>query len=160
VTKPDDSEFFVAFFSQEKKRLTLVHLPQSIELTLGARLRSLFERKVSSVEVHDESFRVFEIRRKPNSNGSFHLPFDKILILQWNPVPEVDPNIFFVEVLRILNQLGCHLDAAIPFSRRGTLLESATTASFLFSRGLLQAIHRTFCYLHMLLVLSGMLDYT
>ena len=69
VTKPDDSEFFVAFFSQEKKRLTLVNLPQSVDLTLGARLRSLFERKVSSVEVHDESFRVFEIRRKSNSNG-------------------------------------------------------------------------------------------
>jgi len=67
-------------------------------------LRSLFERKVSSVEVHDESFRVFEIRRKTNSN-----------------VPEVEPSIFFVEVLRILNQLGCHLDAAIPFSRRGAL---------------------------------------
>jgi hypothetical protein len=121
VTKPDDAEFFVAFFSQEKKRLTLVNLPQSIELSLGARLRSLFERKVSSVEVHDESFRVFEIRRKTNSNGSFHLLLSKSLISPWSPVPEVEPSIFFVEVLRILNQLGCHLDAAIPFSRRGAL---------------------------------------
>lgn len=99
----------------------MVHLPQSIELTLGARLRSLFERKVSSVEVHDESFRVFEIKRKLNSNGSFHLPLIKGLVLLRNPVPEVDPGIFFVEVLRILNQIGCHLDAAIPFSRRGAL---------------------------------------
>ena len=80
VTKPDVSEFFVAFFSQEKKRLTLVNLPQSLELTLGARLRSQFERKISSVEVADESFRVFEIRRKPNSSGSFLLTWTEALI--------------------------------------------------------------------------------
>jgi hypothetical protein len=99
----------------------LVNLPQSIELTLGARLRSQFERKISSVEVQDEFLRVFEIRRRPNSNGSFHLTCTKRWILPLNPVPEVEPSVFFVEVLKILNQVGFHLDAAIPFNRRGAL---------------------------------------
>lgn len=36
-------------------------------------------------------------------------------------MPEVEPSVFFVEVLKILNQVGFHLDAAIPFNRRGAL---------------------------------------
>jgi len=34
---------------------------------------------------------------------------------------EVDPSIFFKEVLRILNTLGFQLDASIPLGRRGPL---------------------------------------
>ncbi|KAF9535317.1 hypothetical protein CPB83DRAFT_841563 [Crepidotus variabilis] len=104
VTKPDDSEFFLAFFSQEGRRLTLINPPQHIDLSMGARLRSSFGKKIQSDNVVEEYMRVIDLKRRPNSN-----------------VSEVDPGMFFVEVLRILSQLGFSLDASIPLGRRGTL---------------------------------------
>ncbi len=60
----------------------------------------------------------------PNSNGSLIKEILSAVGIRdsfQTPVPEVEPGIFLVEVLRILNQLGFHLDASIPLSRRGPL---------------------------------------
>jgi len=105
MTQPDPStEFFIAYFSQDGRRFTLVNPPNHIELSIGARLRSVLPNKILSDNVVEEYTRVIEIKRKPNSN-----------------VPEIEAAPFFVEVLKILSQLGFQLDATIPLGRRGPL---------------------------------------
>ena len=50
--------------------------------------------------------------------GSYRLS----ALLTWGfPVPEVEAAPLFVEVLKILSQLGFQLDASIPLGRRGPL---------------------------------------
>ena len=125
MTQPDpDSEFFIAYFSQDGRRFTLVNPPNHIELSVGARLRSALPNKILSDIAVEEYTRVIEIKRKPNSNGQLYKFYELILHSYLSlgfPVPEVEAAPLFTEVLKILNQLGFQLDAAIPFGRRGTL---------------------------------------
>jgi hypothetical protein len=69
MTKPDPhSEFFIAYFSQDGRRFTLVNPPNHIELSMGARLRSAHPNKILSDNAVDDYTRVIEIKRKLNSN--------------------------------------------------------------------------------------------
>lgn len=73
MTQPDpNTEFFIAYFSQDGRRFTLVNPPNHIELSLGARLRSALPNKILSDNAVEEYTRVIEIKRKPNSNGQFY----------------------------------------------------------------------------------------
>ena len=47
--------------------------------------------------------------------------FTQFFITLNKTVSEVDAGLFFLEVLRILNQFGFHLDVSIPLSRKGPL---------------------------------------
>ena len=73
MTQPDPNiEFFIAFFSQDGRRFTLVNPPNHIELSIGARLRSVLPNKILSDNVVEDYTRVIEIKRKPNSNGQLY----------------------------------------------------------------------------------------
>ena len=125
MTQPDPkTEFFIAYFSQDGRRFTLVNPPNHIELSMGARLRSALPNKILYDNAVEEYTRVIEVKRKPNSNGQlyrFHgLTLHSLHCLDF-PVPEVEEAPLFVEVLRILSQLGFQLDATIPLGRRGPL---------------------------------------
>ena len=73
MTQPDpNTEFFIAYFSHDGRRLTLVNPPNHIELSMGARLRSALPNKVLSDNAVEEYTRVIEIKRKPNSNGQLY----------------------------------------------------------------------------------------
>ena len=73
MTQPDpNTEFFIAYFSQDGRRFTLVNPPNHIELSIGARLRSVLPNKILSDNVVEEYTRVIEIKRKPNSNGQLY----------------------------------------------------------------------------------------
>ncbi|KAF8974047.1 hypothetical protein BDZ97DRAFT_1648230 [Flammula alnicola] len=105
VTQPDSrAQFFLAYFSQDGRRFTLIEPPNDLDISISARLRSAFPHKILSDNAVEEYTRAFEVRRKPNSN-----------------VPEVESSIFFVEVLKVLNFLGFQLDATLPLGRRGPL---------------------------------------
>jgi hypothetical protein len=73
MTQPDpNTEFFIAYFSQDGRRFTLVNPPTHIELSIGARLRSVLPNKILSDNVVEDYTRVIEIKRKPNSNGQLY----------------------------------------------------------------------------------------
>ncbi|KAF8807390.1 hypothetical protein BYT27DRAFT_7189478 [Phlegmacium glaucopus] len=116
MTQPDpNTEFFIAYFSHDGRRFTLVNPPNHIELSMGARLRSALPNKILSDNAVEEYTRVIEVKRKPNSN-----------------VPEVEVAPLFVEVLKILSQLGFQLDATIPLGRRGALGIRSTRELLIF----------------------------
>ena len=126
MTQPDPNiEFFIAFFSQDGRRFTLVNPPNHIELSIGARLRSVLPNKILSDNVVEDYTRVIEIKRKPNSNGQLYKFYwtDSTLLtcLFFFSAPEIEAAPLFVEVLKILSQLGFQLDATIPLGRRGPL---------------------------------------
>ncbi|KAF9056145.1 hypothetical protein BJ165DRAFT_1398878 [Panaeolus papilionaceus] len=117
VTQPDPkAEFFLAYISQEGRRFTVVSPPQQIEISIGVRLRSALHRKVVTENPSEEDdSRIIEIKKKPNSN-----------------IPEIDPALFFVEILKVLNSLGFQLDATVPLNRRGNLGRRSVRELFIF----------------------------
>lgn len=123
MTQPNERiVFFIAYFSQEGRRLTLIDPPNHIDISIGARLKSLFPRKMSD-DVVEENTRVIEIKRKPN-NSSFsflRLRRQDPEPLTLPPGPEVEPSVFLIYVLKILVDLGFELDAILPLGRRGAL---------------------------------------
>lgn len=115
VTKPNERiVFFIAYFSQEGRRLTLIEPPNHIDISIGARLRSVFPRKIQSDDVVEENTRVIEIKRKSNNS------------------PEVEPSVFLIYVLKILVDLGFELDAILPLGRRGALGMRTVRELFIF----------------------------
>ncbi|CAA7265814.1 unnamed protein product [Cyclocybe aegerita] len=105
MTKPDQAEFFLGFLSQDGRRITLIHPPNHIDIYIGARLRTALPKRVLSDDVVDEYMRVIELKRRPNTTTS----------------TDVDVPLVFVEALKIISDLGFHLDATIPLSRRNSL---------------------------------------
>jgi hypothetical protein len=124
VTQPNERiVFFIAYFSQEGRRLTLIDPPNHIDISIGAHLKSIFPRKIQSDNVVGENTRVIEIKRKSN-NSSFsflRLRRQHLAPLTLPPGPEVEPSVFLIYVLKILVDLGFELDAILPLGRRGTL---------------------------------------
>lgn len=106
VLAPDlTSQFFVAYFSQGGRRLTLINPPGHIDLSIGAMLKDVLRSRISADYVVDENIRVIEVRKKA---GGF-------------TGAEVEPAHFLMHVLKIISNLGFQLDAAIPLLRRGQL---------------------------------------
>ncbi|KAF8905569.1 hypothetical protein CPB84DRAFT_1893187 [Gymnopilus junonius] len=103
VTQPAPSEFFLSFFSQDGRKLTLINPPNRVDLSIGAHLRSALPNSNVIDNVIEEETRVIEV--KPKFINS----------------PEVESSTMFIEVLKILNNLGYQLDATVPLSRKGTL---------------------------------------
>jgi hypothetical protein len=102
----------------------MVNPPTHIELSIGARLRSVLPNKILSDNAVEEYTRVIEIKRKPNSNGQLYKFYGLTLhslLGFFFPVPEIEAAPLLVEVLKILSQLGFQLDATIPLGRRGPL---------------------------------------
>lgn len=65
VLTPDlTSQFFVAYFSQGGRRLTLINPPGHIDLSIGAMLKDVLRSKISADYVVDENIRVIEVRKK------------------------------------------------------------------------------------------------
>jgi hypothetical protein len=80
MTQPDpNTEFFIAYFSQDGRRFTLVNPPTHIELSIGARLRSVLPNKILSDNVVEDYTRVIEIKRKQNSNGQLYKFYGLVL---------------------------------------------------------------------------------
>ncbi|KAJ3513819.1 hypothetical protein NLJ89_g2736 [Agrocybe chaxingu] len=105
MTKPDEAEFFLGFLSQDGRKITLIHPPNHIDIYIGARLRTALPKRVLSDDVVDEYMRVIELKRKSNTATS----------------TDVDVPLVFVEALKIISDMGFHLDATIPLSRRNSL---------------------------------------
>ncbi|KAF8168112.1 hypothetical protein B0H34DRAFT_792758 [Crassisporium funariophilum] len=123
VTQPDpNAEFFLAYFSQDGRRVTLMNPPNHIEYSMGARLRNALPRNLVADRVVEESNRVIEVKRKPGSIA-----------------PDVEPAIYFVEVLKILSHLGFQLDATVPLGRRGPLGIRYTRELLIFKGSLPQS---------------------
>ncbi|KAH9486947.1 hypothetical protein JR316_0001013 [Psilocybe cubensis] len=103
VTKPANAVFFIAFFSQDGRKITLIDPPNPVDLSIGAQLRSALPTSHVSDNVVEENTRVLEVRRKTAQ------------------APEVDATTVFVELLKILCNLGFQLDATLPLGRRNAL---------------------------------------
>lgn len=135
MTQPNERiVFFIAYFSQEGRRLTLIDPPNHIDISIGARLKSLFPRKIQSDDVVQENTRVIEIKRKSN-NSSFsflRLRRQDLAPLTLPPGPEVEPSVFLIYVLKILVDLGFELDAVLPLGRRGALGMRTVRELFIF----------------------------
>jgi len=122
VTQPNERiVFFIAYFSQEGRRLTLIDPPNHIDISIGARLKSIFPRKIQSDDVVEENTRVIEIKRKSNNSSFLRLRSQDLARLTLPPGPEVEPSVFLIYVLKILVDLGFELDAILPLGRRGAL---------------------------------------
>lgn len=122
MTQPNERiTFFIAYFSQEGRRLTLIDPPTHIDISIGAHLKSLFPRKIQSDDVVGESTRVIEIKRKSNNSSFLRLRRQDLAPLTLLPDPEVEPSVFLIYVLKILVDLGFELDAVLPLGRRGAL---------------------------------------
>jgi len=106
--------FFIAYFSHEGRRLTLIDPPNHIDISIGAHLKSVFPRKIKSDDVVEDSTRVIELKRKPNNS------------------PEVEPSVFLIHVLKILVDLGFELDATLPLGRRNALGIRTVRELFIF----------------------------
>lgn len=135
VTQPNERMvFFIAFFSHDGRRLTLVDPPNHIDISIGARLKSLFPRKIKSDDVIEESTRVIEMRRKPNNSlfTSLRLRIQDPAPLTLPLGPEVEPSVFLIHVLKILVDLGFELDATLPLGRRNALGIRTVRELFIF----------------------------
>lgn len=101
---PEDrtSQFFLAYFSQGGKRLTLIKPPTIVDDTLGNQLKAQLPRKIAEESVGD-GLRVIEIKKAPGV------------------APEVEPQFFLMHVLKILAELGYNLVTSVPLGRKGPL---------------------------------------
>jgi hypothetical protein len=71
VTSQDyTSEFFLAYFSQRGRRLTLINPPAHIDISIGAQLKAVLPRKIGTDEVVQDNLRVVEVKKR-SSLGSF-----------------------------------------------------------------------------------------
>ncbi|KAF8078638.1 hypothetical protein FPV67DRAFT_68256 [Lyophyllum atratum] len=103
VTSEDrTSQFFLAYFSQGGKRLTLIKPPTVVDDTLGSQLKAFLPRKITEEPI-GEDMRVIEVK-KLGTGG-----------------PEVEPQFFLMHVLKILSELGFNLVTGVPLGRRGPL---------------------------------------
>lgn len=67
------SQFFLAYFSQGGRRLTLIKPPLVIDHTLGTQLKAVLPRKVD--EDAEGDLRTFEIKKKGTLGlGGLHYP--------------------------------------------------------------------------------------
>ncbi|KAG5639233.1 hypothetical protein H0H81_005307 [Sphagnurus paluster] len=66
---PEDrtSQFFLAYFSQGGKRLTLIKPPTIVDDTLGNQLKAQLPRKIAEESVGD-GLRVIEIKKAPGGS--------------------------------------------------------------------------------------------
>jgi hypothetical protein len=75
VTSQDfASSFFLAYFSQGGRRLTLINPPAPIDISLGAHLKAVLPRKIATDEPTEENLRVIEVKRR-NTFGGRHFFF-------------------------------------------------------------------------------------
>lgn len=63
------SGFFLAYFSQGGRRLTLINPPATIDISLGAHLKAVLPRKIASDEATEENLRVIEVKRRNTFGG-------------------------------------------------------------------------------------------
>ncbi|KAF9568403.1 hypothetical protein CPC08DRAFT_403980 [Agrocybe pediades] len=122
VTSPHEAEFFVVYFSQEGRKITLIDPPGRIELSTGAHLRAVLPNSYISEEVFGENNRIIEVKRKATS------------------APEIEQSVIFVQLLKILNNSNFNLDASIPLGRKGPLGIRYTRELLIF-KGPMNATH-------------------
>jgi len=125
VTSPHEAEFFIVYFSQEGRRITLIDPPGRVELSIGAHLRNALPYSYVSEEVVEEANRVIEVKRKvPGGMSSIYLPMHSVqMFLCFCPclAPEIEPSVIFVQLLKVLNNSNFNLDASFPLGRKGPL---------------------------------------
>lgn len=73
------SEFFLAYFSQGGRRLTLINPPAHIDISIGAQLKVVLPRRIGIDEVVQDNLRVVEVKRR-NALGGLS-PFLKCSML-------------------------------------------------------------------------------
>ncbi|RDB28702.1 hypothetical protein Hypma_015538 [Hypsizygus marmoreus] len=102
---PEDrtSQFFLAYFSQGGRRLTLIKPPEIIDDTLGSQLKAVLPRKITE-DLVDDDLRVIEVKKRGGFGGA-----------------EVEPTYFLMHVLKILSDHGYNLVTTVPLGRRGPL---------------------------------------
>lgn len=64
VTKPANAVFFIAFFSQDGRKVTFVEPPNPVDISIGAQLRSALPFNHVSDNIVEENTRVLEVKRK------------------------------------------------------------------------------------------------
>ena len=105
---------------------------------MGAHLRSALPNFNVVDNVVEDEIRVIEVKRRfINCESSIViLHFARhSLIIDFLVASEVESSTVFIEVLRILSNLGFQLDATVPLSRKGSL-GIRTTRELLVFRGI------------------------
>jgi len=106
VTSADiTSQFFLAYFSQGGRRLTLIKPPALVDETLGHQLKAVLPRRVDEDVI--DGRRTFEVKKRPSPMNGYS--------------DDVEPSFFLMHILKILSELGFNLIATVPLGRRGPL---------------------------------------
>ncbi|KAJ7487585.1 hypothetical protein B0H11DRAFT_1100274 [Mycena galericulata] len=105
------SSFFLAFFSRGGRRVSLINPPPHIAVGFGPKLRALLPNQAEIVE--DRGMVVVETKREIGATG-------------------VKPSNFLMQVLKVLVDMGFHLNATVPMARGGPLGMGARRELFVF----------------------------
>jgi len=102
----DRSHFFLACYSSNGRRLTIVNAPSSVDLALVAKLNDMMPRKLLvdvATGVEPNVVRNIELKRGAS------------------PAVEIASSFFFAKVLKILHDLDYELDFSLALQRRQSL---------------------------------------
>ncbi|KAJ7244783.1 hypothetical protein B0H12DRAFT_1022330 [Mycena haematopus] len=93
------SVFFLAYLSRGGRRISLINPPRHIAAAFGPRLRAFLPNQVD--ESHETDILVVEIKREIGT--------------------AVKASHFLMQILKVLMELGFHLNATVPMARGGPL---------------------------------------
>ncbi|KAF5356056.1 hypothetical protein D9756_003754 [Leucocoprinus leucothites] len=102
----DISNFFLGFLSAGGRKFTLIKAPDPINVGLNPRLRDILPGNVTLDLGASGDVQTVELKQT-----------------QWriDKSKTLSPKLFFMQILRIIDEFGYYLDAAIPLYRRGPL---------------------------------------
>jgi len=117
-------DHFVAYFSRNGKKLTLVDPPQELREVIGSRLRSAWPHKISADRTPEDG--IYTVGLRSTAFGSYSL----------------DKDLFMSYALQEIRALGYQFVASVPLARRGPLSMGSRREVLVFKNIMLRPVQR------------------